>query len=101
MGDELAIDLSQNIENNLSKFAEEQRAKLLPKNEYKDIAFEYSSKNPNALGDGDDKGRGNGVFLDTYSQTIGTKQDIAERKSELKINKFKGTNPYPDFKFNK
>ena len=98
MGDELSIDLSQNIENNLSKFAEEQRAKLLPKNEYKDIAFEYSSKNPNALGDGDDKGRGNGIFLDTHTPTIGTQLDVSERKSEIKINKFKEKNPYPDFK---
>jgi hypothetical protein len=98
MGVETSIDLSQNIENNLTKYAEEQRAKLLPKNEYKDATFEYSKTNPNALGDGDAKGRGNGIFLDTFSPTIGTQQDIIERKNELKINKWKNTNQYPDFK---
>jgi len=97
MGLETAIDLSQNIENALSKIAEEQRAKLLPKNEYKNDSFEYSQTNPNAIGDGDSKGRGNGVFLDTYTPTIGTKEDVFERKNEIKINKWKSTNKYPDF----
>jgi hypothetical protein len=97
MGTETAIDLSQNIDNDLTKIAEEQRAKLLPKNEYKDDAFEYSSTNPNALADGDSKGRGNGVFLDTLSPNIGTKEDIVERKNGFKINKWKKTNPYPNF----
>ena len=98
MGVETSIDLSQNIDNNLTKYAEEQRAKLLPKNEYKDTAFEYSQTNPNAIGDGDAKGRGNGVFLDTVSPNIGTKEDVVERKNGLKINKWKSTNQYPDFK---
>jgi len=98
MGNQDAIDLSQNIDNNLSKFAEEQRAKLVPKNEYKNKSFEYSQTNPNALGDGDSKGRGNGVFLDTISPNIGTKEDIIERKNEIKINKWKSTYVYPDFK---
>lgn len=98
MGNQDAIDLSQNIDNNLSKFAEEQRAKLVPKNEYKNKSFEYSQTNPNALGDGDSKGRGNGVFLDTISPNIGTKEDVIERKNEIKINKWKSTYVYPDFK---
>jgi len=98
MGNQDAIDLSQNIDNNLSKFAEEQRAKLVPKNEYKNKSFEYSQTNPNALGDGDSKGRGNGIFLDTISPNIGTKEDIIERKNEIKINKWKSTYVYPDFK---
>ena len=89
MGNQDAIDLSQNIDNNLSKFAEEQRAKLVPKNEYKNKSFEYSQTNPNAIGDGDSKGRGNGVFLDVLSPKIGTKEDIAERKNGIKINKWK------------
>jgi hypothetical protein len=98
MGTETSIDLSQNIENNLSKIAEEQRAKLLPKNEYKDKTFEYSQTNPNAIGDGDSKGRGTGVFLDVYTANIGTQEDVIERKNELKINKWKINNNYPDFK---
>lgn len=91
------IDFNQNIDNALSKYAEEERKKLIPKNEYKNKTFEYSKVNPNAIGDGDSKGRGNGVFLDTISPTIGTKEDVFERKSELKINKFKKDNPYPNF----
>ena len=71
---------------------------MLPKNEYKDTGFEYSQTNPNALADGDSKGRGNGVFLDTVSPTIGTKEDVVERKNGLKINQWKATNQYPDFK---
>jgi hypothetical protein len=91
------VDLSQNIENTLSNYAEEERKKLLPKNEYKDKAFEYSKVNPNAISDGDSKGRGNGIFLDVLSPNIGTKEDIFERKNVIKINKFKSTTPYPNF----
>jgi hypothetical protein len=92
------VDLSQNIENNLSKYAEEQRTKLVPKNEYKQKAFEYSSVNRNAIADGDGKGRGTGVFLDIYSDKPGTNIDLKERKDGIKINKWKSTYEYPDFK---
>jgi hypothetical protein len=91
------IDLSQEIDNPLSKYADEQRTKLVPKNEYKKTAFEYSSVNRNAIADGDDKGRGTGVFLDVLNKKVGTNIDVNERKNEIKINKWKDTNPYPDF----
>jgi hypothetical protein len=91
------VDLSQNIENDLSKYADEQRKKLVPKNEYKQKAFEYSSVNKNAVADGDGKGRGTGIFLDVLSDKPGTNLDINERKNEIKINKWKNVNPYPDF----
>ena len=45
------------------------------------------------MSDGDDKGRGTGVFLDTVNG--GTKTDQLERKSEIVINKYKADNPYP------
>jgi predicted RNA-binding protein associated with RNAse of E/G family len=91
------IDLNQDIDNPLTKYADEQRNKLVPKNEYKKTAFEYSSKNKNALADGDDKGRGTGIFLDIKNEKAGTSTDIMERKNGIKINKWKETNPYPNF----
>lgn len=97
MPTENPVDLSQNIANELTEYANNQRGKLLPKNEYSDDVSEYSAVNPNALADGDSKGRGTGVFLDVYNEKAGTKEDILERKSMVKINKWKPTSQYPDF----
>ena len=47
--------------------------------------------------DGDELGRGTGVFLDVYNPTAGTSTDVAERKNEIKINKFNSNKPYPNF----
>ena len=91
------VDLSQNIENDLSKYADEQRKKLVPKNEYKQKAFEYSSVNKDAMADGDSKGRGTGIFLDVYNSTAGTIEDVSERKSEVKINQYSAVKTYPNF----
>jgi hypothetical protein len=90
------IDLSQNVSNNLSKIAEAERAKLFPKNSYKDTN-QYSDVNPNALADGDEKGRGTGDYLDVYNTNAGTLTDNVERVGDLKFNKFSNTKPYPDF----
>jgi hypothetical protein len=85
------LDFSQ-PNNLLSKYADQERKKLIPKNDYK-TTNEYSSTNKDAMSDGDDKGRGTGVFLDTVNG--GTKLDQLERKSEIVINKYKADNPYP------
>ena len=73
------LDFSQ-PNNLLSKYADQERKKLIPKNDYK-TTNEYSSTNKDAMSDGDDKGRGTGVFLDTVNG--GTKTDQLERKSEI------------------
>jgi hypothetical protein len=85
------LDFSQ-PNNLLSKYADQERKKLIPKNDYK-TTNEYSSTNKDAMSDGDDKGRGTGVFLDTVNG--GTKTDQLKRKSEIVINKYKADNPYP------
>jgi hypothetical protein len=80
--------------NDLSAIAEAERAKLIPKNDYKQTAYEYSSVNPDAIADGDTKGKGTGGDLDVYNQSAGAIQDILERKAETVINEYKPTNPY-------
>jgi hypothetical protein len=97
MGNELAIDLSQDIPNNLTAIADQERAKLIPKNDFNSVGNEYSSVNKDALSDGDARGRGTGVFLDVYNNSAGDAIDIAERKNEIKINKFNSSKPYPNF----
>ena len=97
MANELTLDLTQTEKNTLTAIAEQERAKLIPKNDYKQTADEYSVTNPDALADGDSKGRGTGVFLDVYNNAIGTREDIFERKNEIKINKYNSSKPYPNF----
>jgi len=84
------FDFSQ-PNNLLSKYADQERKKLIPKNDYK-TTNEYSSTNKDALSDGDEKGRGTGTFLDVNNG--GTNIDILERNAEIVINKYKPTNPY-------
>jgi hypothetical protein len=86
------MDFSQ-PDNQLSKIAEEQRKKLFPRNDF-NPADQYSSVHPDAIADGDKIGRGTGGELDVYNQAAGTSTDIAERKDDLKINKFSPNNPY-------
>lgn len=97
MANELATDLSQDIPNKMTEFANKERAKLLPKNEYVQTADEYSATNPNAIADGDSKGRGSGVFLDVYNDTVGTREDVLERRTEIRVNKYNSSNGYPNF----
>jgi hypothetical protein len=91
MPNELAIDLSQNVPNQLSAIADVERSKLIPKNDYAVVSNEYSSVNPDAIADGDLKGKGTGTFLDVYNQNAGDKAD------NIKINKFNPGKPYPNF----
>jgi hypothetical protein len=96
MAQEQPIDLAQTENNALSMYAEQERKKLFPKNDY-NYGNQYSQTNPDAIADGDSKGRGTGVFLDVYNQGIGTKEDVLERKLEIKINKYNQNKTYPDF----
>ena len=97
MANELALDLSQNIPNALTAIVDAERAKLIPKNDFNAVGNEYSSVNRDAVADGDSMGRGTGAFLDVYNVNAGTITDIAERKNEIKINKFNSSKPYPNF----
>jgi hypothetical protein len=90
--DKLDFTQPEGKENQLSFYAEQQRAKLFPKNDYNQ-SNQYSSTNKDALSDGDSLGRGTGVFLDVYSDA-GTKEDIIDRKENIKINKYNSKNPY-------
>ena len=84
------LDFAQ-PDNELSKIAEQQRARLFPKNDYKSTN-QYSSTNPDALADGDEFGKGTGVFLDTVNG--GSSIDALERKNEIKINEYQSNKPY-------
>jgi hypothetical protein len=97
MANELNVDLSQNEPNQLTAYADQERSKLLPKNDYKATANEYSTTNPDAIADGDSKGRGTGAFLDVYNNNVGTREDVLERKTELRVNKYNQNRTYPDF----
>lgn len=78
-------------DNELSQIAVQQRSKLFPKNDYKDTN-KYSATNPDAISDGDDTGKGTGIFLDTANG--GSSIDILERKNEIKINEYQPNKPY-------
>ena len=97
MANEITIDLSQNEPNALTAIADAERAKLIPKNDYNAVGNEYSSVNRDAVADGDSMGRGTGVFLDVYNEGAGTREDILERRTEIRVNKYNSSNKYPNF----
>jgi hypothetical protein len=97
MANELSIDLSQNEPNALTAYADAERAKLIPKNDFNAVGNEYSSVNRDAVADGDSMGRGTGTFLDVYNVNAGTIDDVVERKNEIKINRFNSSKTYPNF----
>lgn len=86
------LDFSQ-PDNKLSQIADAERQKLIPKNDYK-TSNQYSATNPDAIADGDTKGKGTGNFLDVNNDKAGAIQDIIERKSEIVINRYKKDSPY-------
>lgn len=97
MSNKIEIDLSQTEKNALTAYAEQERAKLIPKNDFNAVGNEYSSVNRDAVADGDSMGRGTGAFLDVYNVNAGTIDDVLERKNEIKINKFNSSKTYPNF----
>ena len=84
------LDFSQPM-NELGVVGEEQRKRLIPKNDYKETN-QNSATNKDAISDGDDFGKGTGVFLDTVNG--GSQLDIIERKNEIKINEYQPNKPY-------
>ena len=86
------LDFSQ-PKNDLSDIAKLERTKLIPKNDY-ETTNKYSSVNPNALADGDNRGKGTGGDLDVHNKNAGAIQDIAERTSLIVGNEFKPSTPY-------
>ncbi len=97
MSEQINLDLSQNIPNQLTAIADIERSKLIPKNDYNAVGNQYSSVNRDAIADGDSMGRGTGTYLDVYNVNAGTITDVVERKNEIKINKFNSSKTYPDF----
>jgi hypothetical protein len=97
MANELTVDLSQNEPNALTLIADQERARLIPRNDFNEVGNPYSVTNQDAMANGDDMGRGTGVFLDVYNTAAGTITDVVERKNEIKINKFNSSKPYPNF----
>ena len=97
MAQQTPVDLNQTEPNALTAYADQERAKLIPKNDYNKVGNEYSSVNKDAVADGDSLGRGTGTFLDVYNTAAGTIEDVVERKSEIKINKFNSSKVYPNF----
>jgi hypothetical protein len=81
----------------LTAIADAERKKLITRNDFIKDADEYGVTNSQALADGDDMGRGTGVFLDVYNDTAGTSVDIFERKDDIKINKYNKFKTYPNF----
>jgi hypothetical protein len=97
MAQQTPVDLNQTEPNTLSAVADQERAKLIPKNDYNKVGNEYSVVNKDAIADGDARGRGTGTFLDVYNTNAGTVNDITERKEDIKINKFNSSKVYPNF----
>ena len=95
--EQLPVDLSQNIPNALTAIADQERSKLIPRNDYNGVGNPYSATNQDALADGDSLGRGTGVFLDVYNSAAGTIEDVTERRREIVINKFNIDRKYPNF----
>lgn len=84
------LDYSQ-PKNDLTAIADLQRKSLIVKNDYKTVN-PYSSVNPDAISDGDESGKGTGIFLDTFNG--GSSIDIVERKNEIKQNEYQPNKPY-------
>jgi hypothetical protein len=97
MSNQITVDLNQTEANTLSAVADQERAKLIPKNDYNQVGNEYSVVNRDAIADGDGMGRGTGAFLDVYNVNAGTINDVVERKSEIKINQYNSSKTYPNF----
>ena len=84
------LDFSQPM-NDLGMIGEEQSKKLIPKNDYKPTNS-YSATNKDAISDGDEYGKGTGIFLDTANG--GSSVDSFERINEIKINEYQKDKPY-------
>jgi hypothetical protein len=77
MANDLPIDLSQDVPNQLTAIAELERAKLIPKNDYNAVGNPYSATNQDAL--------------------AGTIDDVVERRNGIRTNRYNSSNQYPNF----
>ena len=84
MGD----SIKKSAADQLREVAEQQRQILIPINEYKEGVFEYSATNPNAMSDGDEKGKG------LNDNSVGSKTDIITRQTLKGINQYNDINEY-------
>jgi hypothetical protein len=90
------IDISQSESNALSRYADIERNRLFPRNDY-NTGNQYTATNPDALATGDEQGKGTGGDLDVYNNTAGNNIDNEERLAKIRINRFSSNNTYPDF----
>jgi hypothetical protein len=84
------LDFAQ-PQNKLTEVAEQIRKQQIARNDYQ-LDKQYGTSSPDAMSDGDLQGKGTGVFLDTLRG--GNSLDMAERKSEIKINQYQADKPY-------
>lgn len=84
------LDFSQ-PSNKLTEVAEQIRKQQIARNDYQ-LGNQYGAANADAISDGDEKGKGTGVFLDTSRG--GNSLDMLERKNEIKINQYQAGKPY-------
>jgi hypothetical protein len=84
------LDFNQ-PDNKLTQVAKQIRTQQLARNDYS-LENQFSSTNPDAVSDGDTKGKGTGTFLDTSAG--GSSVDIAERVNNIKINPYSFDKPY-------
>jgi len=84
------LDFNQ-PDNKLTQVAEQIRVSQLAKNDYSN-ENQFSSTSPDAISDGDIRGKGTGTFLDTSQG--GNSIDIMERVNNIKINQFSFDKPY-------
>ncbi len=72
----------------LTRIANQERSKLTSKNEHSGEPDAYGPSHPNALSDGDQKGKGE------LNGSIGSKSDIKQRTKLTAANIFSRTKPY-------
>lgn len=72
----------------LRQVAADEKKKLTARNEYKEDSDEYNVTHPNAISDGDEKGKG------LNGDNAGSSTDINQRKKQLVQNMFGENNPY-------
>tara|TARA_R100001377_G_scaffold73856_1_gene50012 strand:+ start:1767 stop:2114 length:348 start_codon:yes stop_codon:yes gene_type:complete len=84
----------------LSDISSKQREKLITRNVYKNNNT-YNANHPNALSDGDPKGKGNAKYLSVYDESTGGSLDIlgngeanSGRIGNVKNNLYNKSNEY-------
>ena len=84
----------------LSDISAKTREKLITRNVYKNVDG-YNSNHPNALSDGDPKGKGNAKYLGVYDDSTGGSLDIlgngepnTGRIGNIKTNLYNKSNEY-------